>query len=205
MQQLIFDGQQFDDKKLVFDYDIQRESMVDLLLLPLHLHAPLPEWIVGFIYIHVKCLTGKTLRILVKGTDTIDNVKLRITWKASRLVSILNQVQNTIFDKLAFALLTDQQRLLYAGKQLEDGRIISEYGVKEDSYVYLFLRLIGGGYSDTKYSLGLVDIAQAISLWDWDGIMPGPVSLTVVVDIYCQVELFREIMERAFDCPKARS
>jgi hypothetical protein len=26
----------------------------------------------------------------------------------------------------------------------------------------------------------LVDIAQAISLWDWDGIMPGPVSLTLV-------------------------
>jgi hypothetical protein len=99
-------------------------------------------------------------------------------------VSILNQVQNTIFDKLAFALLTDQQRLIYAGKQLADGRLISEYKVEEESCIHLVLRLSGGGYNDTKRSLGLVDIAQAISLWDWDGIVPGPVSLTVVVNIY---------------------
>jgi len=34
--------------------------------------------------------------------------------------------------------------------------------------------LRGGGHRDTKQSLGLVNTAQAISLWDWDGIMPGP-------------------------------
>ena len=47
---------------------------------------------------------------------------------------------------------------------------------------YLALSLRGGGPRDTKQSLGLVNTAQAISLWDWDGIMPGPpVSLTLVV------------------------
>ena len=102
-----------------------------------------------------------------------------MTGKASRLVSIPNPVQNTIFDKLSFALLTDQQRLVFAGKQLEDGRLISEYKVTEESCIHLVPRLTNGGYSDKKYSLGLVDIAQAVTLWDWDGIMPGPVSLTI--------------------------
>ena len=67
----------------------------------------------------------------------------------------------------------------------------------------------GGALGDTKQSLGLVNTAQAISLWDWDGIMPGPVSLTlVVVNIYHQVHLpllLRIIMLLAFDCPRATS
>jgi hypothetical protein len=88
---------------------------------------------------------------------------------------------------------------------LEDGRIISEYGVQEYATCDVVLRLCGGGSGDTKRSLGLVDIAQAISLWDWDGIMPGPVSLTVVVNIYRQVDLLREIMQLVFDCPRATS
>lgn len=74
---MIFDGQQLEDIKLVFDYNIQRESTVDLQL-PLHLHIPFPNWIVGSINTFVKFMTGKNLSILVKGTDTIYNVKLRI-------------------------------------------------------------------------------------------------------------------------------
>ena len=77
MQQLIFDGQQLEDKKLVFDYNIQRESKVDLQL-PSHLQVPLPNWIAGSINITIVTLTGKKFVIRVKGTDTIDNVKSHI-------------------------------------------------------------------------------------------------------------------------------
>ena len=94
-------------------------------------------------------------------------------------MSISNQVQNTIPDKFAFVRLTDQQRLIFAREQLKDERTISEYGIQNDVTFHLVLRLRGGG-GDTKKSLGLVNGAQAISLWDWDGIMPGPVSLTSV-------------------------
>jgi hypothetical protein len=89
---------------------------------------------------------------------------------------------------------------------LEDRRTISEYGIQEDVTFHLVVRLRGRGCAnDIKRSLGLVVIAQAMSLWDWDGIMPGPVSLTVVVIIYRQVDLLRVIMHMAFDCLRARS
>jgi hypothetical protein len=106
MLQLIFDGQQLEDKMLVFDYNIQKESMVDLQL-PFHLHAPLPNWIVGSINIYIKIVTGKTYLIRVKGTDTIANVKSQIQQNLEVMSAIppsehSNQVQNTISDKLAF-------------------------------------------------------------------------------------------------------
>ena len=81
MQQLILDGQQLEDKKLVFGYNIQRESTVDLQLpfhRKFHLHAPLPNWIAGTINITIVNTKGKTFVVRVKGTDTIENVKSRI-------------------------------------------------------------------------------------------------------------------------------
>ena len=89
---------------------------------------------------------------------------------------------------------------------MEDRRAISEYGIQEDVTFHLVLRMRGGHV--TKQSLGLVNVAQAISLWDWDGIMPGPVSMTLVVNIYRQVDLpllLRVIIQRAFDCPRVKS
>ena len=77
--------------------------------------------------------------------------------------------------------MTDKQHLLFGGKLLEDRWTIYEYGISDGGIIVFLLRLRGGGpqADDTKDSLGLVDIAQAISLWNWDGIMPGPaVSLT---------------------------
>ena len=75
---LIFGGQQLEDKKMVFDYNILEGSTVDLQL-PLHMNAPLSYWTAGSINITIDdTLTKKTFLIRVKGTDTIDDLKLRI-------------------------------------------------------------------------------------------------------------------------------
>lgn len=88
----------------------------------------------GGMQLFVKTLTGKTVSIEVEEGESIEDVKAKIAEKEG--------------------IPAEQQRIIFGGQQLQDGKTIDDYNIGDDATLHLVLRLRGGVTGLIKSALG---------------------------------------------------
>jgi len=79
----------------------------------------------GGMQLFVKTLTGKTVSIEIEEGESIEDVKAKIAEKEG--------------------IPAEQQRIIFGGQQLQDGKTVDDYNIGDDATLHLVLRLRGGG------------------------------------------------------------
>lgn len=82
----------------------------------------------GIITLHILKLTGHVIKVDISVNSTIEDLKKLIEKKDH--------------------IPVDQQRMIFAGKQLEDGRTLKDYNIQNLCSIHLVLRLRGGMYAE---------------------------------------------------------
>ena len=114
-QRLIYGGRQLEDERTFEDYNIQKMSNLFLVI----------RMLGGLgMQIFVKDLAGKTLPFDVDHMETIGSFKVKLEDKTG--------------------IKPAEQRLLYAGTQLEDEMTFRDYNIQKMSNIFLVTRVIGG-------------------------------------------------------------
>jgi len=126
-QRLIYGGKQLEDGQTLQDYNVEPDSTIHLVLKlkggTLEVEVPQEE-AQQQMQVFVKTLTGKDMTLNVYPTMMVEHLKKQI--------SATEGIQES------------DQRLIYGGKQLEDGQTLQDYNVEPDSTIHLVLKLKGG-------------------------------------------------------------